>query len=223
MSQVDVVIATPGGSLTGQYVKSLLETIGELSNRGISSVWLNRHASHVADAREITLANTLENSIHDSRPLHGALEYKKIFWIDSDISWQPADFMRLYDSDFDIVSGAYMLATGEVTAYPERLKSGFSVESVLKMSEPVKVHSVGFGFLAVKSGIFERLSRPWFQSVPVTLVDPGTGKEFAFPIMGEDISWCERVGRLGYDIWFDPTVRVTHHKNVALTWSGVMP
>ena len=217
----DVLIATPGHSLMGPYVMSLLATTQRLNAEGISWAWLNRYASHVADAREITLANSLHNNVAETRPLYGELTYNKIMWIDSDIAWTPDDFMRLYESDLDIVSGAYMLATGEVTAYPERLGRGLDFRDVLKMRDPVKVHGVGFGFLAVKHGIFEQLSRPWFQSVEVTMTDSETGEEWTFPIMGEDISWCERVGRLGYDIWLDPTVRVTHHKMMTLSWEGI--
>lgn len=216
----DVLIATPGHSLMGSYVMSLLATTQHLNAEGISWAWLNRYASHVADAREITLANSLHNNIGETRPLYGQMTYNKIMWIDSDIAWTPDQFMRLYESDLDIISGAYMLETGEVTAYPQRLGRGMNARDIVNMTEPVKVHGVGFGFLAVKQGIFEQLSRPWFQSVPVTMTGDD-GQDYTFPIMGEDISWCERVGRLGYDIWLDPTVRVTHHKMMRLDWEHV--
>lgn len=219
----DVLIATPGHSLMGSYVQSLLATTERLNAEGISWTWLNRYASHVADAREITLSNSLHNNVAETRPLFGALTYKKIIWIDSDIAWTPDDFMAIYNSEKDIISGAYLLATGEVTAYPQRLGQGLNHEQVKAMSEPVKVHGVGFGFLAVKQGVFEQLSRPWFQSVEVTMTDSESGEDFTFPIMGEDIAWCERVGRLGFEIWLDPKVRVTHHKMMALTWEGIAP
>lgn len=221
-SHADVLIATPGHSLMGAYVISLLATTQELNRQGITWAWLNRYASHVADAREITLANSTHNNVTETRPLYGELTYNKIIWIDSDIAWTPDDFLALYHSDLDVVSGAYLLASGEVTAYPQRLGPGLQYEDVLKMDQPVKVHGVGLGFLAVKQGIFEQLTRPWFQSVEVTMTGED-GNDYTFPIMGEDISWCERVGRLGYDIWLDPTVRVTHHKMMTLTWEGIRP
>jgi GT2 family glycosyltransferase len=46
---------------------------------------------------------------------------------------------------------------------------------------------------------------------------------FSFPMMGEDLSWCKRATDLGYDIWFDPTVKVTHNKMMKLTWEGIKP
>jgi GT2 family glycosyltransferase len=91
------------------------------------------------------------------------------------------------------------------------------------MEEPMKVHGIGMGFVAIKQGVFEKLTRPWFQSVEVTMKDAETQKEFTFPIMGEDISLCERIHRAGFDIWFDPTIRVEHNKMMKLTWEGIKP
>jgi hypothetical protein len=116
-----------------------------------------------------------------------------------------------------------LLANGEVTAYPQKLGKALTYTQVLEMKEPIQVHGVGFGFLAVKTGVFESLSRPWFQSVPVTMTDANTNEQYTFPIMGEDISWCERVHNIGFDIWFDPEVKVTHHKMMKLTWEGIRP
>ena len=86
------------------------------------------------------------------------------------------------------------------------------------MKEPIKIAACGFGFLAVKQGVFESLSRPWFGATMITTED---GIEF--PIMGEDISWCHKVTQKGYEIWLDPTVRLIHNKMMKLTWEGIKP
>lgn len=223
VKKVDVIICTPGHSVMGGYLRSLLMTVEELNNRQISWAFANDYSSHVGNAREITLNGSNQNSILERRPFKGEVEYKKLFWIDSDITWQPQDFMKLYESEKDIISGAYLLASGEVTAYKEKLGRSFTYEEVKEMKEPQQVHGVGFGFLAVKQGVFESLSRPWFQSAIVTMKDTETGEEFTFPLMGEDISWCERVNQAGFEVWFDPTVQVTHNKMVKLTWEGIQP
>ena len=221
--KVDVIICTPGHSVMSQYLRSLLATTEELSRRGITWAFSNEYSSNVADAREMTLNGDNRNSIKEQRPFKGTVEYKKLFWIDSDIAWTPEDFMKLYESDQDVISGAYLLASGEVTAYKERLGKPFMYDEVKEMTEPVKVHGIGFGFVAVKQGVFESLTRPWFQAAFVTMTDEETGENYQFPLMGEDISWCERVFQAGFDVWFDPTVQVTHHKTVKLTWEGIKP
>jgi hypothetical protein len=218
MQKVNVLVATPGHSVMTSYVKSLLLLSSLFAEKKMTWMWLSEYSSHVADAREMTLNGDSANSLVETKPLKGKIEYDKILWIDSDIAFNPEDAMKLLESDKDIISGAYLLSFGEVTAYPKLLKQGYTYEEVIKMNEPVKVAGCGFGFLAVKSGVFEALSRPWFQSA---IVEQDDG--FKFPMMGEDLSWCKRVTDLGYEIWFDPTVRVTHHKTMKLTWEGIKP
>lgn len=218
MQNVNVIICTPGHSMMTPYVKSLLALTDRLNQEGKTWAWSSEYSSMVSDAREMTLNGDNQNSITEQRPFKGQITYDALLWIDSDIAFNPDDAMKLINSDKDIISGAYLLSSGEVTAYPEMLKGGYTYDQVLAMTEPVKVAGVGFGFLAVKSGIFEQLSRPWFQAAMATTEDG-----FTFPLMGEDLSWCKRVTDLGYDIWFDPTVRVTHHKMMKLTWEGIRP
>ena len=215
---VNVIIATPGHSMMKDYVRSLLELTGKLNQEGITWAWSSEYSSHVADAREMTLNGNNQNEINEQRPFKGSVTYDKILWIDSDITFKPEDALTLIKSDKDIITGAYLLGSGEVTVYKELLKSGYAYDEVKSMTEPVKVAGCGFGFLAVKSGIFESMTRPWFQSAIITSDDG-----FSFPMMGEDLSWCKRVTDLGYDIWFDPTVRVTHNKMMKLTWEGIQP
>lgn len=218
IQHVNVIIATPGHSVMSSYVRSLLELTGQLSAKGMTWAWSSEYSSHVGDAREMTLNGNSQNEINEQRPFKGTITYDKILWIDSDITFRPEDAITLIESDKDIVTGAYLLGSGEVTIYPNLLKQGYNYEQVKSMSEPVKVAGCGFGFLAVKSGVFESMTRPWFQSVLVS-----TDDGFSFPMMGEDLSWCKRATDLGYDIWFDPTVRVTHNKMMKLTWEGVKP
>ena len=215
---VNIIIATPGHSMMSGYVKSILALTDRLNQEKLTWAWSSEYSSMVSDAREMTLNGSNENIINDQRPFKGEITYDTILWIDSDIIFNPDDAMKLINSDKDIVSGAYLLASGEVTAYPKLLKSGYLFQDVLAMKEITKVEGCGFGFLAVKSGVFESLSRPWFQSA-IGTTDDG----FTFPIMGEDLSWCKRVQEQGYEIWFDPTVRVVHHKMMKLTWEGPKP
>jgi hypothetical protein len=221
--RVNLIICTPGHSMMSTYVKSLLAATQKLSEKGITWAWSSEYSSHVGDAREMTLNGGPQNEIKNTSPFRGTVDYDKILWIDSDIAFTPEDVIKAYESDKDILSGAYLLADGTVTAYPKRLEAGYTYEDILKMEEPLKVYGVGFGFICVKKGVFEKLSRPWFQSVPVTMTDAETKEEFTFPIMGEDISWCERVHQAGFDVWLDPSIRLTHHKMMKLTWEGIRP
>lgn len=221
MNHVNLAILTPGHSMIASYVKSLLNTASVLNDNGISWAFSNDYASHVADAREVTLSGTKNNSLLETRPFGGEMTYDKLLWIDSDIAWEPQDVLRLYHSDKDIISGAYILGTGDVAAYKEILGPPMSYKEVLEGEEDIEIGGAGFGFICFKSGIFENLTRPWFQMVTKPYVYQG--QEHIIPIIGEDLSLCERVKRIGYKIWLDPKVRVVHHKTLKLTWNGVQP
>ena len=216
----NVLIATPGHSMTQAYVRSLAKTIYYFDKNNISWNYLTEYSSLVADAREKTIGGTAYQDPTDSRPGQGTYTYDRIMWIDSDIEWEPEDIFQLMSHDYDVVSGCYMLANEEVTAYPKVLRGGMTKEQILSKKKPFEVRGVGFGFLMVKQGIFEKIKRPWFSQISVYIENEETGeKEEKFPLMGEDLSWCEKVHRMGIPIMVDPLVRVTHHKYVKIEWN----
>jgi len=215
----NVVICTPGPNMVPAYVRSLLKTTYYLTQRNMTWNFMTEYSSHVADAREKTLGGTGFNNKDQRRPGDGQFTYDKIFWIDSDIEWEPEDFFRLLESDKQVISGVYQMESEEVTVYPVPLGPPLHKNDILKMKAPFTTRGVGFGFLAVASGVFERLEKPWFSSTHVAIQNPNTGEvEYKFPLMGEDTSWCEKVYQMGVDIWVDPLVRVGHQKTIRLRW-----
>ena len=215
---INIVIATPGYELTSFYIKSLLPTLEKISSEKISWAFVNEFSSHVADARERTISGGVLNDATQQIPFNDEITYDKIIWIDSDISWEVDDFIKLYESDKDIISGAYLQPNGAIPAYKKSPGKPLSYEEVLEMKEPEEMDSVGFGFVAIKSGVFEKMTRPWFQSAEVSETINKT--KYKYNILGEDLSWCIRAKNLGFKIWLDPSIKVTHHKIMKLTWEG---
>lgn len=212
---VDVLIATPGSMMEAAYVRSLVNTITELHNRGITYRFLNQYTSRVAAARESTAMDSTYLDAFNKSPLHGAVTYNKIFWIDSDISWTPDDFMRLYNSQQAIISGLYLSDHGVPMFAPIGGSPEFALKAAMSSFMPVEVESVGFGFVCVASGVFESMERPWFRDQFFTATDPATGAEMFIPY-GEDYSWCHSAKAAGHKIFLDPQVKVTHHKKVSI-------
>lgn len=219
MVHVNLVIATPGYSLTAPYVKSLMAFTGVLDSKKITWAFASEHASHVADARELTISSKTNsmNNVYEQRPFGGDITYDKILWIDSDIEFTPEDALKLYSSDLDIVSGCYLFPDGKVVAYKNPFSNNYSKHELKDKKDPIEVASVGFGFICIKAGIFEKMERPWFQSAEVE-ISPKNMPTHKFQILGEDFSWCIRAKKMGYKIWLDPTIKLTHHKTVPLGW-----
>ena len=219
MEHYDVLSATPGAMMEAQYVRSITETLAECDKRGVSYKWINGYSSLVHHAREITATGIGSSALNPDHkgPMGDSVTYKKIIWIDSDIAWTPEHFFKLYDSDYDIVSGVYILADGQSTVLQDITTMDIIKKNkVLKLHEPLKVFSTGFGFLAVKQGVFEKMERPWFKYYPQEIMkSDGT---IIYDSMGEDLTWCIAAKNLGYDIYADPKVLVNHIKKGPITW-----
>jgi hypothetical protein len=210
VDKVNVLIATPGFNMEAAYVKSLTETLVECNKRGITYRWINGSSSTVSTARESTaMGGSKHFNLEHTSPLENQVEYDCIIWIDSDISWTIEQFFALYNSPYEITTGAYYLPNGEVTVYTDT--PGLDLP---KQSEPLTVDRCGFGFIGMKKGVFERMPRPWFYCL--TFVIGEKNGEVAYGNYGEDISWCIRAKEAGFDIWFDPSLFVTHHKLMPL-------
>jgi len=210
MEHYDVVIATPGSMITAGFVRSLAKTIKALEDEKISWKFINYESSYIRHARERVI-NNREGSVFDSPlPFSGELTYKKIMWIDSDIQWEPEDILSLYNSDREIITGAYMMVGGQIAISYDDMTYPFPHEVVT--SRQSKISGCGFGFVCVKSGVFEVMPRPWFDT---TVIDEERG---VGSYVGEDTSWCIKARKCGFDIWFDPDVRVIHNKTMSLAW-----
>lgn len=223
MNHYDVLIATPGAMMEAQYVKSLVETLAECDKRGISYKWLNGYSSLVHHARELTASGTEGKSLNPNQKSPGGDEntYNQIFWIDSDISWTPEQFFKIYDSEHDVTSGCYLLSDGyTTTVHAWGTPGGIPAHEIVNMKDTIKVQSVGFGFVAMKSGVFEKIQRPWFNHEYVKVGQNADGTD-VIDAVGEDISWCIKAYRAGIDIYFDPSVLVTHMKKQPISWSHV--
>jgi hypothetical protein len=221
MQHYDVLIATPGTKLEADYVDSLVKTLEECGKKNISYRWLNGKSSLVHHARELTATGGDGFTLNPNHkgPLGDSITYNKIFWIDSDIQWKPEDFFKLYYSDLEVVSGAYLLANGKTTAvHLINSQLPLSKKDAMKMKDVCQAQTIGFGFVAVKSGVFEKIERPWFSHLSQEITNDLGIK--IYDSVGEDISWCIKASNCGVPIYFDPSVLVNHIKTVQITWDN---
>jgi hypothetical protein len=208
----NVLIATPGRNFVPEYVESVMDTCAWLSSQGLTYKFLNKYSSFVPSARELTATNTYSHDYDTNEIGCGKFTYDKIVWIDSDISWDVDTFKKLFESDKEIISGIYQTGPSGIVALAlpddDGLPRKVNKVEFLLWEDPFEVLAVGFGFVAMKSGVFENIKRPWF------LVEKIKWPSVPFETnVGEDYSWCMRARNAGYKIWADPTITVLHHKD----------
>ena len=211
----NVVITTPGHHMCAEYVKCLMATIHTLEANNISWIFQSEYASIITNAREATITGSRNLEVFNPAPGKGQYTYDKLFMIDSDIVWNPEQFLRLYASDKDLISAVYFEAQG-ADAMVHRAKNDFKpmkreeIQLLQQLDEPIEVYGVGLGFMCVKSGVFESLKRPWFGLGKV--IQEVDGVVYELPL-GEDLYFCEKVAEQGYQVYLDPQVIVGHVKS----------
>lgn len=211
----NVVIATPGSKLESGYVKSLLGTLHVLQANNVSWLFQNEYASLVTNAREATITGSRNLEVFNTSPGKGQYTYDKIFCIDSDIVWNPEHFIKLLQSDKDLISGVYFESQGN-DAMIHRNKEDYrpmtreEIATLNQVGDAFPVYGVGLGFMCIKAGVFESLKRPWYGLGKV--VQEIDGVTYELPL-GEDLYFCERVAENGYEVYVDPTVIVGHIKS----------
>ena len=126
-----------------------------------------------------------------------------IFFMDSDMEFPPETLGRLLNHNKDIVGGFYLRK--KKGYLPNAFKLGFAegdkllTEFVLDFRE---VEAIGTGCLLVKTDVFKKMEKPWFEYVPTESVDGH--------MMTEDIVFCKRAKKLDYKIYCDGTIACGH-------------
>jgi len=124
-----------------------------------------------------------------------------ILFIDSDILPRRNTLDRLLGLKKDIVTGVYpMTAKNNVTWNVSREDNFEPVKIGELPDNPFKIKSCGFGIILIKFDVFEKLEWPYWKNI----FKPDRIEK------SEDIYFCEKVRRAGFDIWCDPKVKCNH-------------
>jgi hypothetical protein len=160
-------IATPmyGGLCTGGYTMGILNMAGEFGKAGVQMYY-----SYMMNESLITRArNSMAYDFLQSDATH-------LMFIDADISFNPADIVRMIKADKDIICGLYPKKEINWKTVQEAVQKGvdytelgnhtgsFVVNLVKGVSEstgsinsPMEIDNGGTGFMLIKRNVFEVL------------------------------------------------------------------
>ncbi len=225
-----VVIATPchGGMVSHAYMNSVIRLMTAVGQTIALSILLLGGDSLITRARALLLARFLENPAATH-----------LLFIDSDISFEPDAFLRLYLQDKDFTAAMYPLKEIDWESQVARAAKGENVETAglnyvgkLCSGNELKVENrfataeyCGTGFQLVKRHVFEKLAAAHpelaFSSAHdrimceegkrnrYALFDPMIAPETG-EYLSEDFAFCRRWRNLGGEIWLDLDSRLTH-------------
>ncbi len=205
---VDIGFPT-GATVPWQTALALAKTVKACTHRHINiDVACLAGSSVVTWARDKVL-DTFLNSDHQA---------KYLFWIDSDIVWQPIDFLRLLAlaTRYGVVCGAYSQKTeaGKIVIHRESV-----AEFDVNPHGLMEIDGTGLGFAVVPRAILEELA----ASKPL-VYDPAEGRSIRSvfrldtvdrgrehpDVRHEDVAFFADLREMGHKVWLDPTVTLGH-------------
>jgi len=208
-----VIFCLPGNSCTSGFRNSWTKLLRILFEKGIGVSVADDYFSNILQCRNRLVAPREPGMPKKGcKPFNG-ISYDYCMWIDSDTTFEPDDFFKLFEADKDIITGMVpmnmegMGAFGNINNWsPTRIAD-------LKATPPdpvlLEIEWCGFAFVLVKHGVFESLEYPWFRQT-IYEVDN------RIVVPGEDIQWCIDVREKGWKIFAHPQVRLGHEKRIEM-------
>ena len=196
-----VLIGTPSydGRIDTWFADSLIRTVKQSFERQIEvHAIYPSYDSLIQRARNDLVRMALENN------------YDSLFFIDSDVEWEPEWFFRLLERPEPVV-GAALVKKSETEGYTIKIRDKnltYSPDGNL-----IEVEGVGTGFLKVDRMALENL---WMMSEIYHHDDKENRMIFDIKIVdgdlvSEDYIMCHKWKSLGYRVWIDPSFTINHN------------
>ena len=132
----------------------------------------------------------------------------RLLFIDSDVSWEMGDLLKLAAHPVDFVGGCYRYKQ-EPEGYPVQFldKDELWADPATGLLE---VSALPAGFLSISRAVFERLEAA-FPARKYKHFDHEMHAYFwAPPGGGEDGNFCNEWRSIGGQVWLDPRFKLTH-------------
>jgi len=185
--------------------------IGLLSNRGFEQLMVDAYAKMVNYSAKQGIDLHFEMAtegytIAENRNSLAAKACQKecthLLMIDDDMIFPENTLELLLKQDRDVIGVLYN---------PRQFSDGFMVNAIMDKhkkikienlpKEPFECYGVGFGTVLIKTELFYKIERPWFDWI---IYDTGMVKD------GEDFYFCKKAKEFGFSIWCEPTLKTGH-------------
>jgi len=184
-----IFVATPmyGGLCVGGYTVGLLTAVQEFMKNKMQMYY-----AHMMNESLITRArNTLAYDFLETDATH-------LMFIDADITFNPADIVRMVKADKDIICGLYPKKEMNWKTVAEAVKAGVEYQDLPSytgsfvvnlvgdvaqatgdVNEPMEIDNGGTGFMLIKRNVFETLKPtvPTYTNDQILIVDKNPVKK----------------------------------------------
>jgi hypothetical protein len=194
-----IMIATPchDGKLPVEYVSSLLDTMRAQFPIIIAPVFLPGE-SMLPHARNYLASLFLQS------------DFDYIFYIDSDMVWTPEQFTKIARYDIDVISGlAHQKFDGSPLNFRAIEKETPNEKGLLK------VNGVGSAFIKISKNTLIKIAKV-SQKYQINNIEYKSIFEYGNikgEFISEDIMFCKKLIKNGFDIIADTSVIIGHIGN----------
>ena len=147
-------------------------------------------------------------------------QFDHLFFLDSDVGFQPESVLKLLQYNMDIVSATYPMKIYP-TRYPVNIK-----QPEERKGDLIKINGDGMGFVMIHRRVFQDIAKrypglkytPCDKSSDTPSTDVEKANSFHFfgelkkgdQYMSEDKAFFRRAENVGYEVWMDTTIQLTH-------------
>jgi hypothetical protein len=190
-------------------VGSLFSTYTALRDRGILVDVVLASGSSIIEAARSKVADVFLKS-----------DKNRLFWIDSDIVWEPDAFIRLLalSTEVDVVIGAYPAKKDPVTFF---VNAGGQAEAETNHLGLLPNIGTGLGFACMQRHVIEKLAE---KAPKLVFPDDPEPRPHIFRcdtegdhFRGEDMAFWADIKDLGITVHLDPSLELGHHGSKTFT------
>lgn len=209
---MSILIALPcyGGMVSDKTAKGLFNLGKELRTNGIDHGLITLANESLVTKARSRISNFFLNNTN----------YESVMFIDADIGFEPNDVLKLISHKRDIVCGAYPMK-----GIPLKYNYNISQPPVAE-DNLIKIENIGFGFAMIHRRVFETIRENYpelkytpslgHSNYPITEAEYHNSYHFfnemkkGDSFLPEDFSFFERATDVGFTVWLDTTIKLSH-------------
>ena len=137
-----------------------------------------------------------------------------VLFLDSDVLFPPHSFQTLLlrqrnNPEHKIISGVYW-SKSNPTFPLVFVEEGRGSLLDWRIGDYIKTWGIGMGLVLIHTDVFRAMEPPWFEIDYGLTVNKETGG-ISSSSMTEDLPFCDKAGKLGFEIWVDTGIQAGHY------------
>lgn len=208
-----IVVAMPAyGTVAIKVYTAIDAAVRYLQERGIPVAMIHGEGTYTHDAR-----NNCVKSAFNSPGMADADGYPRwshLFFVDSDMLFNPDLIYNLYKHDKDIACGCYVqkktpFVPNAGTLNPDGITYDFYGPNYFDPKGLIEVDMAGTGLMLINRRVFMKMDWPWFEFLRTPTTEERAKEQITkyhqrtCEVMGEDVAFCRKAKELGFKVWLD--------------------